>query len=81
MLNRVLDHQASLAGFWLSTKTARDRIQERADDLHVRVSGMQFRLDAVDELEHVILIAARECERADRLLHGGESLMDFSQLR
>ena len=81
MLNRVFDDQASLAGFRLCTKTARDRIQERRDDLHVRVSGMQFRFDAVDELEHVILIAARESERADRLLHGGESLMDFSQLR
>ena len=81
MLNRVFDHQASLAGFRLSTKTAGDRIQERGNDLHVRVSGMQFRFDAVDELEHVILIAARECERADRLLHGGESLMDFSQLQ
>jgi len=81
MLNCVFDHQAGLAGFWLSTKTAGDRIQERGNDLHVRVSGMQFRFDAVDELEHVILIAARECERADRLLHGGESLMDFSQLR
>ena len=81
MLNRVFDHQASLAGLRLSAKTACDRIQERGDHLHVRVSGMQFRFDAVDEFEHVILIATRECERADRLLHGGESLMDFSQLR
>jgi hypothetical protein len=40
MLNRVFDHQAGLAGLWLSTKTARDRIEERADQLHVRVNGM-----------------------------------------
>ena len=81
MLNRVFDYQAGLAGLWLSTKTAGDRIQERADDLHVRMSRVYFRFDALDELEHVILIAPRESERADRLLHGGESLVDFSQLR
>lgn len=81
MLNRVFDHQAGLAGLWLSTKTARDRIEERGDEPHVRMSRVQLCLDAIDELEHVVLIAARESERADRLLHGGESLMDLSQLQ
>ena len=80
-LNRVFEHHAGLAGLRLGTKTARDRIEERADHLHVGVHGVQLRLDAVDELEHVVLIAARESERADRLLHGGESLMDLSKLR
>ncbi len=81
MLNRVFDHQAGLARLWLSSKTACDRIQERGDEPQVRVHRLQFRLDALDELEHVVLIAARECERADRLLHGGESLMYLSQLQ
>ena len=81
MLNRVLEHQAGLAGLRLCAKTARDRIQERGDDLHIRVRRVQLRLDAIDELEHVFLIAARESERADRLLHGGESLMDLSELQ
>jgi hypothetical protein len=43
--------------------------------------SVQLRLDAIDEFEHVVLIAARESERADRLLHGGESLMDLSELQ
>lgn len=81
MLNRVLEHEAGLAGLRLCAKTARDRIQERGDDLHVRMCRVQLRLDAIDELEHVVLIAARESERADRLLHGGESLMDLSELQ
>lgn len=81
MLNRDFERQAGLAGLRLCAKTARDRIEERADDLHVRVCGVQLRLDALDELEHVLLITARESERADRLLHGGESLMDLSELR
>ena len=81
MLNRVLEHEAGLAGLRLCTKTARDRIEEGRNDLHVRMCRVQFRLDAVDELEHVFLIAARESERADRLLHGGESLMDLSELQ
>ena len=81
MLNRVFDRQTSLSGFWLSTKTARDGIQEGGDEPHVRTWRVQLRFDAFDELEHVFLIAARESERADRLLHGGESLVDLSQLQ
>ena len=81
MLNRVLEHQTGLAGLRLCAKTARDRIEERGDHLHVRMGGVQLRLDAFDEFEHVLLIAARESERADRLLHGGESLMDLSKLQ
>lgn len=81
MLNCVFEHHAGLAGLRLGSKTARDRVEKRADHLHVRVPGVQLRLDAVDELEHVLLITARESERADRLLHGGESLVDLSKLR
>lgn len=69
-LNGVFDAQTSLAGFGLGTKTARDRVQKRADDLNVRMGSGQFRFHPIDQLEHIVLITARESERTDRVVHG-----------
>ena len=62
------------------TKTARDRIQERVDDLNVRMRSGELRFDPIDQLEHVVLITAREGERTDRVVHGSQSLVYFCQL-
>ena len=69
-LEDVFDAQASLAGFRLGTKTARNRIQERVDDLNVRMGSGELRFHPIDQLEHVLLITAREGERTDRVVHG-----------
>ena len=69
-LEDVFDAQASLAGFRLCTKTARDRVEERVDDLNVRMGSGELRFHPIDQLEHVLLITAREGERTDRVMHG-----------
>ena len=69
-LEDVFDAQASLAGFRLGTKTARNRIQERVDDLNVRMGSGQLRFHPIYQFEHVLLITAREGERTDRVMHG-----------
>jgi len=79
-LDCVLDDQASLAGFRLGTKTAGDRVQKRAHERNVRVPGTEFRFHPIDELKHVVLIAPRESERSDRLMHGAQGLMDPIQV-
>jgi len=69
-LEDVFDAQASLAGFRRGTKTARNRIQERVDDLNVRMGSGQFRFHPINQFEHILLITAREGERTDRVVHG-----------
>ncbi len=48
--------------------------------MHTRARQTELGLDPVDELEQVILITAREGERADRVLHGGQSLVYYGQV-
>ena len=79
-LDGIFDAQAGLAALRMRTKTTRDGVQERADDLNVRVRAGNLRLDAIDQLEHVFLITARESERTDRVVHGRQSLVYFCQL-
>src|SRR4029079_16008379 len=69
-LQNVFDAQASLTGFRLGTKTARNRVQERVDDLNVRMGSGELRFHPIDQLEHILLITAREGERTDRVMHG-----------
>ena len=40
----------------------------------------ELRFDPIDQLEHVVLITAREGERTDRVVHGWQSLVYFCQL-
>ena len=79
-LHRVFNAQAGFAAFGMRAKAARNRVQERADDLNVRMRAGNLRFDPIDRLEHVVLITARESERTDRVVHGRQSLVYFCQL-
>jgi hypothetical protein len=79
-LQHFFQTQTSLSGFRLVAKAPCDRIDKCADGMCVRMRSGQLRFDAIHQLEHVVLIAAGEGERTDRVVHGGESLVYFSQL-
>jgi hypothetical protein len=80
LLDRALDDQAGLAGLRLGTKTAGDRIEERAHELNVRVLGAELGLHPIDQFKHVFLIAPRKGERTDGFVNGAEGLMDPIQV-
>jgi hypothetical protein len=73
--DRSLDREASLASFGLGAQTAGDGVEKRAEQRDVRVLRVQLRLHAIDEIHNVLLVAAREGHRENRVLHGGDGMV------
>src|SRR5579883_1201835 len=74
-LDRLLDRQARLACFRLCAQAARDGVEEGAHEGGVGMRAMELLLHPVDELDEILLIAARKRHPRHSALHGEERLV------